>query len=97
MAIHFDRVVLTDDTYPTDPQIDLPEDWQPKRIQLVDENDDPADDAFISFDGSEDIGHVLGGDTLASVITYLAQVGVRKIWLRNGTGGNVTMRVLVEQ
>lgn len=100
MAIFFKLVTPGAATYAdaAHPDISLPSNWQPKRIEIVNENQTAANDAFISFDGKEDNGHVVGGtDALAASITYNDQTSVTKIWVRTGAGSAPVLRVLIEQ
>lgn len=97
MAVFF-ALITAPTSYNTTPDVSLPDNWQPKRIEIVNEDQTAANDAFISFDGTTDAGHVIGGtDALAATITYHAQAGVRKIWFKKGGGSAPKLRVLVEQ
>ncbi len=99
MAIFFKRIT-PGNTYPAAnaPDVELPAQWQPKRIQIVNEDGTITNDAFISFDGVSDDGHVSGDPGLfAAEITYLNQAGVRKLWFKKGSGSAPVLRVLVEQ
>lgn len=59
------------------PQVVIP--FEPRSIAIV--NEDGVDDAFVSFDGVNDQGHLIGGAT-----TEFSQ-RVTKVWLRRGDVG----------
>ncbi len=99
MAVHFVRLTAPAAYAAADaPDVSLPAQWQPKRIQIVNEDATITNDAFISFDGVNDHGHVTGDPGLfAAEMSYLEQAGVRKIWFKKGSGSAPTLRVLIEQ
>ena len=80
------------------PDVDLSgTNFQPKRIQIVNEDGTLANDAFISFDGVADVGHVTGDPgVLSAEITYNNCAGVTKLWFKKGGGVAPTIRVLIE-
>jgi hypothetical protein len=83
MAVYMTRVdVSAVSAYPavTSPSVEIP--FVPKLITVVNEHLVPADDAFVSFDGVEDHGHLPG----STAIEYTF-VRATKVWLRYGTVG----------
>lgn len=80
------------------PDIKLDPSFQPKRIQVVNEDGTLANDAFISFDGVNDIGHVTGDPgVLSAEITYNNCAGVTQLWFKKGGGAAAPfVRVLIE-
>ena len=65
--------------YPADPQVVIP--FEPAEISIFNEDAAFADDAFISFDGVNDAGRVVGGSSL----NYVQRM--RRVWLRRGVIG----------
>lgn len=98
MAIFF-KLVTPGAVYPTagSPDISLPKEWQPKKIEVVNEDQTATNDAYISFDGSTDAGHVIGGTGEGAKITFTAQAGINKIWFKKGGGSAPVLRVFIEQ
>lgn len=80
------------------PDIDLSKTgMQPKRIQIVNEDGTLANDAFISFDGTVDAGHVTGDPgVLSAEITYNNCANMTQMWFKKGAGAAPTIRILIE-
>ncbi len=77
-------------TFPATPQVVIP--FQAKSIAVVLEDD--TDDAFVSFDGENDHGHLVPG-TPAAGIMY--EQNVTKVWVRAPAGTDpVNVQIIVE-
>ncbi len=75
-------------SYPTVPQVVIP--FEPKSISVQNENVAGAGDAFVSFDGINDQGHLIAGASI-----HFEQ-RVTRAWLRRGSAGNTDVQVLAE-
>lgn len=65
--------------YPNDPQLLL--DFEPRSIAVINMDQSINDDVFVSFDGSDDHGRLLGGASLE----YRSPT--RKVFLKRGAVG----------
>lgn len=73
--------------FPTTPQVTVP--FQAKSISVLNEDLGTSDDAFVSFDGQNDMGHLIPGATI--------QYGQRvtRVWLRRGAVGTAPTNIQV--
>lgn len=73
--------------YPTldSPQVVIP--FEPRSIAVI--NEDGVDDAFVSFDGVNDHGHLIGGTA-----TEFKQ-RVTKVWLKRGAVGSAPTNIQI--
>lgn len=97
MAIYYKlQTVGSGSGYTTDPDITLPENFQPRRLEITNTDATPANDAAFSFDGTNDAGLVKGGTGPNSQQLMLHQPGVKKIWFKKVTGSAPVVRVVAE-
>ncbi len=86
MSAFSDIIVVSDLAFPATPQVVIP--FEPKSITII--NESTMQQGFVSFDGVNDQGHLLG----RAVIEY--EQRVTKVWLRKGGGANINIQVLAE-
>lgn len=75
-------------TYPTQPQVIIP--FSPKSVSVINMGTD-ADEFYMSYDGVNDVAHVLAHDAVD-----FSQDATR-IWLRRGTVCAVRPQVIAER
>ena len=89
MSAHAQVVDVSGDAgYPATPQVVIP--FVPKCISVLNEDVGTTDDVYVSFDGVNDMGHLIAGATIEYTLQF-----VTKVWLRRGAVGTPPTNVQV--
>lgn len=86
MSVYQQSVSVSDAAFPGTPQVIVP--FEPRTITVI--NESAAAKAFVSMDGVNDQGHLIG----SAVIEYGQRV--TKVWLRRDGGASPLIQVIAE-